>query len=153
MSSISLKDFSKRITEILPVMLRSFARRQTGEFYKLRVTFPQFIIMEVLSRQGRSKMSDLARSIGVTTAAMTGITDRLVRDGCVARANDPEDRRVIRIDLTAKGAKIVREITDRRREAILGIFSKVSERDREDYLRVLTNIRDILIKEKGEERQ
>ena len=143
-----LKEFADRIMDILPVVFREFAKHQIGGFYKLKITMPQFITLELLERLGVSKMTHLARSLNVTTAAMTGTVDRLVRDGYVKRASDPKDRRIVRISLTGKGSRTVREITERRRGMILHIFGKVSERDRADYLRVLTNIRDILLKEK-----
>ena len=79
---------------------------------------------------------------------MTGLADRPVRDGYVVRTHDPKDRRIVMIKLTGKGAKLVRNITEKRRETIIDIFGRVSERDRNDYLRVLMNIRDILTKEK-----
>lgn len=34
---------------------------------------------------------------------MTGVLDRMERDGLLTRSSDPEDRRVHRIHLTAKG--------------------------------------------------
>jgi len=105
MANLSLSEFSDRIVEIMPAISREFYRKLTGEFYKMKITTPQFVVLEILSREGESRMTDLARLINVSTAAITGIVDRLVRDGYVARANDPDDRRIIRADLTLKGSK------------------------------------------------
>ncbi|MBI5843350.1 MAG: MarR family transcriptional regulator [Deltaproteobacteria bacterium] len=52
------------------------------------------------------KVVDLARGAGLEPSTMTGLLDRMERDGLVKREADPEDRRVLRIFLTeqAKGA-------------------------------------------------
>lgn len=151
MPNLSLSEFSDRIVEIMPVISREFYRKLTAEFYKMKITTPQFVVLEILSREGELRMTDLARLINVSTAAITGIVDRLVRDGYVARANDPEDRRIIRADLTAKGDKAVKKIVDQRKQIFSRVFGVLSEDDREKYLTILINVRDRL-KEQGEEK-
>jgi outer membrane protein TolC/predicted transcriptional regulator len=107
---------------------------------------PQFFIMEHLLRQGESKMTDLARCMNVTTAAMTGMVDRLVREGYMARDSDPKDRRIILMKLTARGSELVKKIKAQRRKMIVDIFGRLSETDRRDYLRVLMQVRSIMAK-------
>jgi len=41
---------------------------------------------------------------------MTRIVDNLVRDGCVRRTQDEQDRRVVRVSLTEKGQKVLQDI-------------------------------------------
>lgn len=49
------------------------------------------------------RMSDLARAVSLTKAGLTALVDRLEKRGLLERANDPADRRVIRIKLTDEG--------------------------------------------------
>lgn len=142
MSNLSLADFVEGVSEILPVVMREFFRQETNEFYKLKITLPQFVILDILNRQGQSKMSDMARLINVTTAAMTGIVDRLVRDGYAKRVYDPRDRRIVKVALTAKGARSVKEMIDQRKKLTARIFGVITQGEREEYLRILTHIRD-----------
>ena len=144
MPHLSLSEFSDQVVEIMPVIMREFYKKQTAEFYKMKITLPQFVVLEILHREGQSRMTDLARLINVSTAAMTGIVDRLVRDGYVARASDPDDRRIIRVDLTAKGSKAVKNITDQRKQIFSKIFGVLSQEDREGYLKILVSVRDRL---------
>ena len=144
MSNLSLSEFSDRVVEIMPVISREFYRKQIGEFYKMKITMPQFVALEILHREGQSRMTDLARLINVSTAAMTGIVDRLVRDGYVQRASDPDDRRIIKVDLTAKGSRAVKTIIDQRKHIFSKIFGVLSQEDREGYLKILVSVRDRL---------
>ncbi len=105
------------------------------------------LILESLNRVGESKMSALARFMRVTTAAMTGTVDRLVRGGYCLRQDDSKDRRIIKVKLSLRGTKLVKKINVQRREMIIKIFSKISEKDRLDYLRILTRIKEMLVQE------
>ncbi len=147
MSGLSIAEFADRISQIMPLIMKDFARRQLKGLYKDKVTLPQFLILEFLHQQGQSGMSFLARFMNVTTAAMTGIADRLVRDGYVRRVFDPKDRRIIKIELTGRGNELVKNIHAERRKAVMRIFGKISEADRRNYLRILTQIKEILSKE------
>jgi DNA-binding MarR family transcriptional regulator len=142
MSNLTLAELADRVGELMPEISREFLRNQTVEFYKSKITLPQCVILDTLNKNGESNMSDLARNMSVTTAAMTGIVDRLVRDGYVIRASDPDDRRVIKIRLTAKGDKVVRMLREHRREMTIKLLGVLSQPERESYLKILTRIKD-----------
>ena len=74
----------------------------------------------------------------------SGIVDRLVKCRYVARELEPEDRRVIRIRLTEKGMALVEKITGQRRRMIMNVFGRMSGKDREDYLRVILKVQEIV---------
>ncbi|MCX5703671.1 MAG: MarR family transcriptional regulator [Candidatus Omnitrophica bacterium] len=143
----SLTEFADRMNEIMPILAKEFVRRHVSQLYKGKITLPQCLILEFLQREGETKMTTLAKFMNVSTAAMTGIVDRLVRSGYSLRAHQSEDRRIVKIKLTASGQELVRKFHAHKRAMLIHIFSRVSERDRRDYLRVLTRIRDILTKE------
>ncbi len=150
MAPDSLPEFADKLSRIMPVMIKEFAQRQANELYKGKITLPQFLVLDFLQKEGESKMTVLARFMGVTTAAMTGNVERLVRDGYAVRAYDEKDRRIIRIKLTLKGTALVKKINQQRRQMIIKIFGKISQGEREEYLRILSRIRDMLTEEKKE---
>ncbi len=144
MLEVSLLEFADKIGEIMPVIIKGFARRQTNALYKGKITLPLFLILEFLNREGQSKMTDLAHAMAVSTAAVTGIVDRLVKYGYVVRIFDLHDRRIVKITLTSKGLSLVKKVSQQRRQMIISIFGKISETDRLDYLRILMQIKEIL---------
>ncbi|MFH0826721.1 MAG: MarR family transcriptional regulator [Candidatus Omnitrophota bacterium] len=143
--SVSLFEFGDKINEILPLFQREFARQLTKEFFKSRITLPQFLILMILDKEGELKMSSLARLMNVSMAAMTGSVSRLVASGFVLRRDDPKDRRIVRIQLTSKGSQLVDKLKKQRREMIIHLFKDISGEDRTNYLRILTLIKDKLI--------
>jgi DNA-binding MarR family transcriptional regulator len=143
----SLLEFARRMNEVMPVIAQGFARRQASKLYKCKLTLPQILILDFLNQQGESKMTDMARFMRVTTAAMTGIVERLVRDGYCIRVYSPEDRRIIKIKLTSRGSVLIKQINEQRRKMVIKIFGQISEPDRQDYLRILMQIKEILTQE------
>jgi MarR family transcriptional regulator, organic hydroperoxide resistance regulator len=144
----ALSEFADKISEIMPVIMREFFRQESDKFCEIKITLPQLMVLEMLTRDSELRMTDLARSINVTTAAMTGVVDRLVRDGYVVRANTANDRRVIKIRLTVKGTRVAKSAIEQRKAIFRKMFGVVSQDDRKEYLRILTIIRDRIGKRK-----
>jgi DNA-binding MarR family transcriptional regulator len=71
-----------------------FARRLGSE---LNVNATDYRAMEHLLRAGPLAPGELARRLGITSAAVTTSVDRLVNRGHVTREPDPADRRRIRV--------------------------------------------------------
>lgn len=144
MADHDISRFADKVTELIPVIMREYVKHQVDEFDKLKITMPQFFVLDLVGRQGEAKMSDLAKFINVTTAAMTGIVERLVKNGYVLRAYEPEDRRIIKIKLTPKGAKVLKDMIQKRKEITIKIFGSISQEEREEYLKILTHVHEHL---------
>ncbi|MDP3730041.1 MAG: MarR family transcriptional regulator [Candidatus Omnitrophota bacterium] len=148
MPDLTLSDFAERIEDVMSTVMKGFAKMQTNELFKGEITLPQFFILSHLDKHGESKMNELAKFMDVTTAAATGIVDRLVRCGYAARVYDPKDRRVINIRLTRKGSNLVKRIGRQRREVTSEVFGRISKEERENYLAIMLHIRDVLTEDR-----
>ncbi|MEO8681343.1 MAG: MarR family transcriptional regulator [Vicinamibacterales bacterium] len=68
--------------------------------------------LRILYFQGARTMGELAADLEVRLSTMTGVVDQLEDKGLVARVNHPEDRRSLRVALTAKGRRLYRGAHD-----------------------------------------
>ncbi|MBI5873325.1 MAG: MarR family transcriptional regulator [Candidatus Omnitrophica bacterium] len=152
MTSIPVNAFADKLNEIIPVLMKEFARRQKNELFRGKITLAQFFILAYLYHESSSNMTDLARFMDVTTAAITGIVSRLVKAGYVLRQADPKDRRIINVKLAPKGKSVVEKVNEERHHMIIDIFGRISEDERGNYLNILTHIKDILVSERKEEK-
>jgi len=66
-----------------------------------------FAILETLLHKGPLPVSVIGRKVLLTTGSITTAVDRLVGRGLVARKDDPADRRVRLVQLTARGRKLI----------------------------------------------
>ncbi|MEU6716549.1 MarR family winged helix-turn-helix transcriptional regulator [Nonomuraea sp. NPDC046802] len=104
-------DLIHRITESQRGLGRLFAQHQSPLFSS-NLTMRQLKVVMILAAGGSASGQDLAGDLGVSLGTVTGIVDRLVAQGLVSRHEDPHDRRVRRVELTAKGADLVEEINN-----------------------------------------
>lgn len=148
MATLSIQEFADRINELMPVIVKEFVKRQAKELYKGKITLQQFLILNILYKEGELTMTALAKYMDVTTAAMTGVVNRLVREVYASRSHNPKDRRIIGIKLTSKGKRLVEKIIRKRRHMIVELFGQVRANEREIYLKVLMRIKDIVARQK-----
>ena len=139
-----IKEFVKEIIQILPIIAKKFLRLSEDVLSKGKITLPQLLILDFLLRQKDVKMKDIAKFLEVTTANATGLVDRLVRDKYINRVYDKNDRRVIKLELTKKGKDLIDNINKKREKIFIKIFSQLSQKDRDDYLRIVKKIKEIL---------
>lgn len=87
-------------------------RRPPSPLFDSNLTMRQLSVVMLLSYQDSASGQDLAHYLGVGLGTVTGIVDRLVGHGLVTRREDPNDRRVRRVELTPAGRTLVERITD-----------------------------------------
>jgi DNA-binding MarR family transcriptional regulator len=81
--------------------------RQVGAHLELRDV--DLDCLNLLDRRGALSPKDLAQQAGLHPATLTGVLDRLERDGWVARDRDPDDRRGVLVrSLRGRSAELLR---------------------------------------------
>jgi DNA-binding MarR family transcriptional regulator len=71
------------------------------------LTGPQLVALQALSRGGTLSARDLARTVHVSQATVTGILDRLERRALITRARSESDRRALDVMLTDEGRRVL----------------------------------------------
>jgi len=93
----------RRIMSAMDVHSRGLADRHG-------LTGPQMLCLRQLATAGSLASGALARAMALKPPTLTGILDRLEQRGFVSRERRPEDKRQVRVSLTALGRQIVREL-------------------------------------------
>ena len=150
MSPITLEGYADKLNEMIPHMMKEMFHRQTNELYKGKITLPQFLAMSFLNKKGSSNMTELAHYMDITTAGMTGIISRLVAGRYARRVSDPKDRRVIIVKLTSRGVALTRKVNDERRQIIIDVFGRISEKEREDYLNIISHVLESFVEQRSD---
>ena len=91
---------SLAVAELMPHLMRGV---QLDFFIQRGVTQTQFLMMAAIRSYARCTMSTLARNLHSSLPTASGIVDRLVRAGYVARTAESTDRRCVLVSLTRKG--------------------------------------------------
>jgi len=131
------------IDSILEAILYLYteSRRLTKELARqVDLTGPQLTVLKMLEGLGDLSLSELSERIRAQNSTVTGIIDRMEREGLVLRARSNEDRRVVKIKLTDKGSKIARAITVEPMEIFRGALESLSPAETRELLKILTKI-------------
>ena len=137
---MNINEFANKVIELFPRIIKGFKQYENNYLTRGQITLPQFWALGYLDQYGRSKMNNLAGHLKISPPATTGLMDRLIAQGLVIRKDDFHDRRIVWIELTAKGRGIIKSISKQKAEALIKIFRKISPKDREHYLNILEQV-------------
>jgi len=90
--------------------------------------------------EGRLTMGELAKRLCVTEKTITGVVDRLERDGYLQRQRDPNDRRVIHVVLTDRGSEKWRGFDQAMRRRFASFLSLLDPPDRTALYDILDKV-------------
>lgn len=108
----------------------------------LNLTGSQLNALMVLKDAGPDgiSLSEIGRSLVVTKANVTGLIDRLERDGLVERRTHA-DRRVTLAALTPKGADLLAEALPRHGDSLSDLLSFLLDGEKSQLIELLTKLR------------
>ncbi len=126
-------------------LLRSSRRIEIEIKERLRVEFnatlPRFDVMAALFRKSDGMMmSELSRFLMVSNGNVTGIVDRLVKDGLVIRSQRDGDRRTWIIRLTKTGTQNFEIMAKAHEQWIDELLAMYSMSEAEEITSALTSL-------------
>ncbi|WP_437969696.1 MarR family transcriptional regulator [Sorangium sp. So ce260] len=128
------------IVEMIIYLYTESRRLTKGMASGFGLTGPQLTILKLLESFQDLSLSTLSERIRAQNSTVTGIVDRMEREGLVRRERSKADRRVVHIRLSEKGARLAREIQVEPMEIFRGALLSLSSTDLRDLLRILTKL-------------
>jgi DNA-binding MarR family transcriptional regulator len=107
----------------------------------LGVTPAQARAVNVLTRQGSMRLSDLALHLRIAARSATDVVDALEGLGLATRTPDPSDRRATLIALTSTGKDVAEALHTARLQETKAFFSTLDEADRQALASILGRLR------------
>ncbi|MCC6552739.1 MAG: MarR family transcriptional regulator [Polyangiaceae bacterium] len=136
------------------IYLYTESRRLTKDMASsFGLTGPQLTILKLLESFEDLSLSTLSERIRAQNSTVTGIVDRMEREGLVRRERSKTDRRVVHLRLSEKGARLAREIQVEPMEIFRGALLSLSPSDLRDLLRILTKLQKQVLARVGEAMQ
>lgn len=140
---------AKAILNRLRLLVRALRKfdRQAQTRYGLGAA--QMFILHVLSHEDAISLNELADRTATDQSSVSLAVTRLVEEGHVTRSPSAEDRRQVRLSLTAKGRAVVRRAPPAAQERILESVQAMSARERGELTALLDKLLDGLNAPKG----
>lgn len=108
------------------------------------LTKPQLLTLVHLTRKKCCTMTQISKLTGYAMSACTGIVDRMIRKKLVRRERDEEDRRVVNVLVTDKGAHAANTFYTKALKNAQAVLDKVNEDEKERLVSLLERIAEKL---------
>ena len=131
----------KAFQALMPHAAESIARTELGE--------SDFRVLEALLHKGPLPVNTIGPLVWLTPGSISVAVDRLVRKGLVSRKDDPKDRRVRRVELTAKGRALITRGFREHAAAMETVVSLLSENERLTLLGLLKKMGKYAAQKRG----
>ena len=131
---------AEKLADILTVLQRCFLANLSKELSRGNVSFPQYFLLGYLGQTKFLTMSEIAQKMGHTTAAATGLVDRLENLGLVERSHALDDRRKIMVKITKSGTALVMHIRQDMVNNLLKTMACLEPEEQKDWLKIYGKI-------------
>jgi len=114
--------------------------RQSG------LTLPQLLCLQAIARSpsGQRTSAELSRELKLSPATLTGIVDRLEREGLLRRERETADRRKVRLHLSEAGLRRIDGLPAPLQDQVMARLAKFSGAQREGLQQALRTLVDLL---------
>jgi DNA-binding MarR family transcriptional regulator len=133
---------AEQLSYIVLEMQRCFMLHLCKELAPGNVSFPQFFLLAYLDRKEVLSMSEIAKKMGHTTAAASGLVARLENLRYVMRSAAREDRRKVMVCITPKGSALVRRIREEVVGNLMKILNHLTPDEQKAWLQIYSKIYD-----------
>ncbi len=115
---------AQKLADFVLFSQRSCVLRLSPELTKGKLNYPQFFLLAYLAEEEGLSMSNIAKMMGHSTAAATGMIDKLQELGYIHRSTAAADRRKVLVRITDKGLNIVQQMRNNLVEDIAGMLAQ-----------------------------
>lgn len=115
-------------------------KRLQDDLEKLDLTPPQFYVLATIGYAGGLPFGEIGEKMMVTVSNLTGIVDRLEKKGLVVRERDGHDRRIVRVRLTEKGARLYKNTIPFFEKSIAQFFAPLDKSQQKELSSLLRKL-------------
>ena len=98
------------------------------------------ILWQLVEAPRRS--GELAQRCGLTPASISELVDSLERDGFVRRSEDPNDRRVVVVEITSRGRREIERVGELMRAPVAKVIASLSAEKRTRLAAALADLQE-----------
>ena len=131
------EEIAKEISELLPTFLRHM---YPHVFNPMPIPPSQVIACVSIQERKGCTLTDLKNEMHVSAPTVSGIVNRLERDGFLIRCRNKEDRRVVNVQLTSKGLQLVKTFRGNIKKRWEYILTKMPNEMAETQIKIMRRL-------------
>ncbi len=141
---------SSRKAELLLRVICSVIRLHGREILsRHHLSPPQFEIMTAIYFEGEISQNEMPKKLHLAKSTISALLDRLEKQGMISKKKTQSDKRISAVRLTFKGANVIDQVIERRRELIKVLLNQLSDKQRKEFNDIIARFAYILEAEEG----
>jgi DNA-binding MarR family transcriptional regulator len=141
----SSDDEAEQILRSLRAIIRGITIRSKQLFRETGLTLPQVLCLRIIGEAEPSSFTsaEVARRVHLSPATVTGIIDRLERNGTIVRERDQVDRRKVYLNVTLKGQEWLASLPALFQDRAVQRLNELDSAERREILRSLRRVLEL----------
>lgn len=123
-----------KLADFILFSQREFLLNLSRELNRDNISFAQFFLLSYLASSRELTMTDIARKMSHSTAAATGLVDRLEKLGYMERTHAIDDRRKVMVRVTSKGLELVTRLRNELQAQIADAMNETDSLDAASFM-------------------
>lgn len=142
----NLNEFNERIDVLktLKSIINMIHKSMEDEFRELNITGPQGMIIGILMRHRKMKISELSEKMGLSNSTVSGIVDRLEKQGMVKRVRSSDDRRVVYVNIDEEFRKKSKEVFKKIEDKFRDMMNKATKEEHDEIVKGLNTLKRLI---------
>ena len=104
------ESLTSEVVDLFRDLLHALLRSSVGAWVDLPLSLPQLRALFIVAHNRSSSVMTIAQALGIGEPTASHLIDRLVQAGLIERAEDPQDRRRARVQLSAEGQALIEKL-------------------------------------------
>ena len=142
MVSINRTVVSAAVAQLMPQVIQGV---QLDFLSNRAITQTQFFVLVAIHSYSRCPMTVLSKNMKVSMPTISGIVDRLVKGDFIRRVDDPNDRRQVVVELTAKGRQLIVQFQSSVSLRWQDVLKSLNDEELKNFYQVVTKLKNSLM--------
>jgi len=135
---------STKVANLFREVMILFRNSMSKVFGNSGITPPQGMVLGILSRENKLKITELSSKLSLSNSTISGIVDRLEKQGMVERVRSDTDRRVVYVQISPEFKEMHQSFHNRFEKNIENVMSKGTSEDLEKIFEGLSTLKKLL---------
>lgn len=138
---------AEQLKDLIRTLNRKFRQYMMVQTVGCGLTVPQIHLMQELYQNPGITLGELSVRLGLAKSTVSGIVDRLEKQGKVVRKRNENDRRVVHIDLSPEENQLGESISLMRTNYLAGLMGSMDQEEIQGLIIGLMKINQLMIEQ------
>ena len=135
---------STKVANLFQEVMILFKHSMSKVFEDSGITAPQGVVLGVLSKETKIKITELSSKLSLPNSTVSGLVDRLEKQGMVERERSEKDRRVVYVSISPNFKEMHLQFRKNWQQKIENVMNKGTSEDLEEIFNGLNTLKKLL---------